>query len=369
MWDLGRERPALLVPGDRVRFVDVASTAPSTPPSPGSQLLELAAPSTARPTAFVPPEPLPFSTAGSASALEVLEPGMLTLLQDLGRPGFASMGVSASGALDRPALREANRAVGNDVGTACLELTFGGLRLQARGPQVIAVTGAEAPLAVVRADGTTTAVAMGAPFALRDLDELYIGAPSAGVRSYLAVRGGFDIAPVLGSLATDVLAGLGPDPVAPGAVLPVRAVQRGAGVVQPGHCGQGDVAAPTYLPGEVHLDIVWGPRTDWFTADSVARLGAEAWTVSPRSDRVGLRLEGTALQRSVPAELPSEATVFGAIQVPPDGQPVLFLADHPITGGYPVIGAVASHHLARTAQLAPGARIRFVPGAPFAELG
>jgi KipI family sensor histidine kinase inhibitor len=367
MWDLTRERAALLLPGDRVRFVDVTSTSTSTGTgtSTGTATSATTAPVTSAAAA-------PTSTSSAASALEVVHPGMLTQLQDLGRPGFASMGVSGSGALDQVSLREANRLVGNDVGFACLEMTFGGLRLRARGPQVVAVTGAPAAVTVVRASGAKVGVTFGTAFALDDGDELHVGPPTSGVRSYLAVRGGFALTPILGSLSTDVLAGLGPQPLVAAMVLPVATPERGLSAVQlregapldivPTASTADDADAP-----EVVLDVVLGPRTDWFTDDAVDHLRGQAWTVSARSNRVGLRLEGDPLSRMVSAELPSEGTVSGAIQIPPNGQPVLFLADHPLTGGYPVIGAVATHHLARAGQLPPGARIRFNPLAPFAE--
>jgi KipI family sensor histidine kinase inhibitor len=356
MWDLDRERPALLLPGDRVRFVDVTTT----------ERIELSRPTATRGV-------LQEQGADASSALEVVQPGMLTLLQDQGRPGVASMGVSSSGALDVVSLREANRLVGNDVGLAGLEMTFGGLRVRARGSQILAVTGAPAAVTVTRASGTTVEGVHGSAFALDSGDEVQIGPPTSGVRSYLAVRGGFALDPTLGSLSTDVLAGLGPQPLAAGSVLPVAPRESGMPAVQlregppapilpVGDAAQRDTTAP-----EVVLDVVLGPRTDWFTADAVQHLCGQAWTISARSNRVGLRLEGDALTRVVTSELPSEGTVSGAIQIPPNGQPVLFLADHPLTGGYPVIGAVVTHHLARAGQLPPGARIRFNPLGPFAE--
>jgi KipI family sensor histidine kinase inhibitor len=354
MWDLARDRPALLLPGDRVRFVDVSGA-------------DLATSQTAA-------TPTSSAAANIDHGLEITAPGMLTLLQDLGRPGYASMGVSSSGALDAVSLREANRLVGNTSGTACLEMTFGGLRLRARGEQVLAVTGAPASLTIIRSDDEDDAggthsrtVEFGRPFALAAGDELVVGAPSTGIRSYLAARGGFDLEPVLGSLSTDVLAVLGPNPVTAGTVLPVGIPARGITAV-----ALPDVAAPSVAgtpadSAEVVLDVVLGPRTDWFSVDAVESLAGQSWLVSSKSNRVGLRLEGTSLTRVIDAELPSEGAVAGAIQIPPNGQPVLFLADHPLTGGYPIIGSVATHDLSRAGQLPPGARIRFRPIGPFAE--
>jgi KipI family sensor histidine kinase inhibitor len=354
MWDLARDRPALLLPGDRVRFVDVSGA-------------DLATSQTAA-------TPTSSAAANIDHGLEITAPGMLTLLQDLGRPGYASMGVSSSGALDAVSLREANRLVGNTSGTACLEMTFGGLRLRARGEQVLAVTGAPASLTIIRSDDEDDAggthrrtVEFGRPFALAAGDELVVGAPASGIRSYLAARGGFDLEPVLGSLSTDVLAVLGPNPVTAGTVLPVGIPARGITAV-----ALPDVAAPSVAgtpadSAEVVLDVVLGPRTDWFSVDAVESLAGQSWLVSSKSNRVGLRLEGTSLTRVIDAELPSEGAVAGAIQIPPNGQPVLFLADHPLTGGYPIIGSVATHDLPRAGQLPPGARIRFRPIGPFAE--
>jgi KipI family sensor histidine kinase inhibitor len=355
MWDLGRDRPALLLPGDRVRFVDITARATAASAATGTATAGGTAGSTPGATTPLDGVPIP------AHALEVVTPGMLALLQDLGRPGFASMGVSTSGALDPVSLRAANRLVGNPTGFAGLELTFGGLRLRAHGEQVLALTGAPAPLTITGPAGTRNP-ASGHPFALGAGEELSVGVPTSGLRSYLAVRGGFDLEPVLGSLSTDVLAGLGPAPVTAGTVLPVRIPTRGIPPVT--------LAGPPAEPlstTEVVLDVVLGPRTDWFSADAVEALTGQSWLVSPRSNRVGLRLEGESLTRVIDAELPSEGTVSGAIQIPPNGQPVLFLADHPLTGGYPVIGSVATHHLPLAGQLPPGARIRFNPLAPFAE--
>ncbi len=235
-------------------------------------------------------------------------------------------------------------------------------QLRSRGDNVLAVTGAAGALTLAAADGRRWPVPRHTPLALADGDSLLLGAAESGLRSYIAVRGGFDIAPVLGSRSTDMLARLGPPALAAGTVLPV-ATPVGASIVS-----EPDLA-PADLPtraAPVTLDVVLGPRTDWCTPDAVALLAAQLWTVTPQSNRVGLRLAGdTALARANTSELPSEGVVRGAIQVPPNGQPVLFLADHPLTGGYPVIGAVATHHLDRAGQIPLGATIRFNPIRPF----
>ncbi len=358
MWDMERAEPALLRPGFRVRFRDLeaAGVAYSLP---GENARPPAATVTTMGTA---------AAAAPSACFEVLSAGPQTLVQDLGRPGLTGMGVSLSGALDRGALRAANRIVGNPAGAPVLENALGGLRLACRGRAVVAVTGAQAEIRLTTAGGVRLPAASGRPLALDDGDELRIGAPGAGVRCYVAVRGGWDVAPVLGSCATDTLAGIGPAPLQSGDRLRVGTTP---GDVRPGAVLTGDDSPPP-LPrrGElVVLDVVLGPRSDWFSPSALDLLARQEWTVTPQSDRVGMRLAGTEpLTRIRQGELPSEGTVAGAIQVPAGGQPVLFLADHPLTGGYPVIGAVVARDLDRAAQIPVGARLRFRPIGPFKEI-
>ncbi len=291
---------------------------------------------------------------------------MQALLQDGGRRGQASHGVGVSGAMDRGALRAANRLAGNDGETACIEILQGGLVIASHGDTVVALTGAQVPLRVTRPDGQVLPVATYQPLALSDGDVLDVGTPHAGMRSYLAVRGGFDRPPVLGSLSFDTLAQVGPPPLAAGDRLAIRRVSRGGVVGHP-------EAPPVWLPdgagNTVVLDVVLGPRTDWFTAGAIELLARQDWLVTPESSRVGVRLLGERpLERCNPAELPSEGTLTGAIQVPINGQPVLFLADHPLTGGYPVIACIAPCHLDLAGQLPVGTHIRFKVIQGFAPL-
>lgn len=380
-WDPDRDPPTPWAPGDRVRFTAVRESVPASArggsadhggrPGPGRR--------TAPPTGSLAADPVP-----SGPALEVVAPGLQALVQDLGRPGLAHLGVSASGAADPRSLRAANRAVGNPPGTAAVEAAGGGLRVRARGDVVVALAGAD-PRAVVRRDDPDgeRRAPRARPFRLRDGDELELAAPARGRRTYLAVRGGVDVRPVLGSRSTDVLAHLGPDPLAPGTALPVRPSSTGSlagtrpmarGIACSkaggGAVAVGDVGAPELAalpaPGELTtLPVVLGPHDDWFTPAAVALLRDQAWRVTDRSDRVGLRLDGERpLDRTPSArarELPSEGCVTGALQVPPDGLPVLFGVDHPLTGGYPVVGAVASSHAWLLGQLPPGALVRFAP--------
>ncbi|MFE2553504.1 biotin-dependent carboxyltransferase family protein [Streptomyces sp. NPDC059355] len=286
----------------------------------------------------------------SGAALRVLRAGALTTVQDLGRPGYAHLGVPRSGALDTGAHALANRLLGNPADAAALETTLDGVALRALAPVTVAVTGA--PCAV-RVSGR--AVAWGAPVRLRAGAELEVGRAESGVRGYVAVRGGFCVPPVLGSRSTDLLSGLGPPVLSAGTVLPV-------GPAGPDPVRGVDVPALPGTPGELVLPLRTGPRADWFEPASIAALWRAEFRVSPASNRIGLRTEaGTRLIRARGGELPSEGMVLGAVQVPPDGLPVVFLADHPVTGGYPVVGVVpAGPALDAAAQARPGVPVRFV---------
>ena len=277
-------------------------------------------------------------------ALQVLVPGPLTTVQDAGRPGRAALGIGRSGACDRRSYALANRLLGNEPGAAALEVTFGGLAVRARGDLVVVTTGA-------RCAGAGPHLA---PTLLRDGAELRLGPPSRGVRTYLAVRGGIDVPPVLGSRSTDLLAGIGPAPVAAGDLLPVgRATGELPGI---------DVA-PVAEPagGPVALRVLPGPRLDWFAAQAWAQLTSSAYEVTASSDRTGLRLDGPVLQRARTDELPSEGMVRGGLQVPPSGTPVMLLSDHPVTGGYPVVACVHDADVDLAAQLRPGQRVHLRP--------
>ena len=280
-------------------------------------------------------------------ALAVVRAGALTTVQDLGRPGHAHLGVPRSGALDAPAAALADRLVGNRPGAAVLETTLNGCCVRPRSPVVVAVTGAPCPVAV---DGRP--VAWGAPVLVPAGAVLEVGAAVRGVRSYVAVSGGVAVEPVLGSRSTDLLSGLGPPPLTDGAVLPLGHPA--------GPLARVDIAPQPGPPAELVLRVTPGPRDDWFTPAAVRALTARAFGVSAASNRIGLRTEGPVLARAVTGELPSEGMVLGAVQVPPDGHPVVFLADHPTTGGYPVIAVVRAADLPAAAQAAPGTPVRFM---------
>ncbi|MFF9171685.1 MULTISPECIES: biotin-dependent carboxyltransferase family protein [unclassified Streptomyces] len=280
-------------------------------------------------------------------ALVVVRAGALTTVQDRGRPGHAHLGVPRSGALDAPAAALVNRLAGNPPEAAVLETTLTGCALRPRSAVTVAVGGAPCRVTV---DGRPAA--WGAPVRLPAGAVLDVGPAVRGVRAYVAVSGGIAVDPVLGSRSTDLLSGLGPAPLADGAVLPL-----GPETVP---YARVDVAPQPCPPDELVLRVVLGPRDDWFTPRALGVLTTRAYRVSAASNRIGLRTEGPALERARPGELPSEGMVLGAVQVPPDGRPVVFLNDHPTTGGYPVIGVVRAADLAAAAQAVPGTPVRFV---------
>ncbi|MFG3124899.1 biotin-dependent carboxyltransferase family protein [Streptomyces sp. NPDC048201] len=281
-------------------------------------------------------------------ALVVVRAGALTTVQDRGRPGHAHLGVSRSGALDQPAAALVNRLAGNSPDAAVLETTLDGCAVRARSAVTVAVGGAPCPVTV----GGRPAP-WGAPVRVPAGEVLEVGAAVAGVRTYVAVSGGVAVEPVLGSRSTDLLSGLGPPPLTDGTVLPL-----GAPTAPPARLDTAPQPAP---PAELVLRITRGPREDWFSPRALSDLTSGTYRVSPASNRIGLRTEGPTLRRSRPGELPSEGMVLGAVQVPPDGHPLIFLADHPTTGGYPVPAVVHPADLAGAAQARPGTPLRFVP--------
>jgi biotin-dependent carboxylase-like uncharacterized protein len=271
--------------------------------------------------------------------IEIVQPGPLTTVQDGGRLGFADLGVARSGAFDRGARRAANRLVGNAPDAAVLEVTLGGLAFRALDAATVALTGAACP-----------GLDSGAPVTLAAGTAITLRAPADGLRSYLAVRGGFAVTAVLGSRSTDTLSGLGPAPLRAGERLSIgRDVSADVA---------GDAISRHLLPAVFR--VVAGPRNDWFAADAIDTLMRAQWTVRPDSNRIGVRLDGPGLRRIRDDELPSEPTLPGALQVPPDGRPILLGPDAPVTGGYPVIAVVRDDDLDAAAQVRPGQPVRFV---------
>ncbi|WP_214108814.1 biotin-dependent carboxyltransferase family protein [Acrocarpospora catenulata] len=277
--------------------------------------------------------------------MEVVSPGAYATIQDLGRPGYAHLGVPRSGAADSRSAALANRLVGNPESAATVELTFGGAVFRFAAGAWVALTGAPCP---ARIRGRF--IGMYAPQWIPEGGELQIGLPSSGLRTYLAVRGGIDVPPVLGSRSTDTLSGLGPPPLTPGTILPLGITNDPITT---------DYAPTHPIPQEPRIGVIRGPRDDWFTPQALIDLCAAPYEVTQDTNRVGARLSGHPLTRRHPGELPSEGMATGSIQVPPSGQPIIFLADHPPTGGYPVIGVIRSPDLPTVAQSRPGTHLHF----------
>ena len=288
------------------------------------------------------------------TAIEVLDAGLLTTVQDLGRFGCQQYGVPVSGAMDVWALRAANRLVGNDEGAAALESTLAGPVLRFDGPGVIAVTGGDLG---ARLDGRpmpgwqSVVVPAGV--------ELKFSGARDGMRAYLGVAGGIDVPLVLGSRSTLTRSSLGGHmgrALAAGDRVPVGGRANplpSAGLRMPRE------AVPVY--GHSHiLRVVMGPQEDAFTDEGIECFLSETYTLASQSDRVGCRLTGPRIGHRRGADIVSDGTAFGSVQVSGDGMPIVLMADRGTTGGYTKIATVASADLSRLAQAAPGDRVRFV---------
>lgn len=290
--------------------------------------------------------------AGAPATATVHRAGPLATVQDLGRPGHMGTGIPVSGAMDRRSHGLANRLVANAESRATIEATMGGLDVSFDRDVRIAVTGAELEVTVgERREGTNCVLSVPAG------EHVRLGAPRVGLRSYLAVAGGFDAAPLFDSRSTDLLSGLGPEPLADGNTLPLGIPDPAEAPTDPGAWVEQAAVPP--LSTSVEVRLLPGPRLDWFAPGALDVLRGSTYTVGARSNRIGVRLEGPELVRERTEELTSEGIVTGAVQVPANGQPLVFMADHPTTGGYPVIAVVHPEDLHLLAQLGPGATVRF----------
>ncbi len=380
--DLGFDpaRPETLpyAPGDMIRFISVPAdqpavprttalnTAPNGPDEVGGRVdldggNRIAAATAPTPRRAEEPAPGNRSSAAdaplvgdtppaSAPTLLVIKPGPYTTVQDLGRIGLARMGYAPAGAMDRAALQTANVLVGNQAGAAALEIALAGAEFEATGDLTIAVTGADLtptlagePLPLYRAA------------ALRAGMRLRFAAPRHGLRAYLAVAGGIAVPEVLGSRATDMVGGIGG--------MKARLLQAGdrlpVGAREGAIVGYALSDPPAGPASRITLRVVWGPEDDWFTEETRARFVNTDFRVSDRGDRTGVRLLGEQLLAATARSLASEGAVPGAIQVPPDGQPIVLLADSRGVGGYPKIAVVIEADLDLPAQAAPGTLVRF----------
>lgn len=276
--------------------------------------------------------------------IHVISPGAFTTIQDGGRFGHLTSGVGISGAFDRGAFALANRLVGNCENAAALECLAGGFTARADSAIVAAVTGARGPVFV-----NDTAVGRAVPIVMRPGDELRLGHPTDGIRSYLAFSGGIKTELVLTSASWDSLAELGPEPLTAAQLLHTGTPSHTVPSV--------DIAIERRFAAT--LAVTPGPHAKYFAHDALTTLLANTYVTSEASNRVGIRFHGAALERVPKMELPSAPMIRGAIQVPPDGEPVMLGPDHPVTGGYPVVAVVTDHSVDDAAQFTPGLHVRF----------
>lgn len=334
--------PALLEPGAHLRFLPVDA----------ARFAELEGQAAAqRP-------PLPRFTEGK-TGLRVVQPGLATTLQDLGRRGYQASGVSPAGASDFVSLMVGNWLLGNRARTAALEVTLSGPEVEFTGPVAFAVTGAPIAAEIVPADGGAPRPVPGWTASLAGPgDRLRLGSLSAGCRSYLCIAGGFDMEPVLGSLSEDLFGKIGPlgRPLAAGDWLPTGLPLNPPAAVA-GRTLSADLR-PSYS-GELTVRITRGPQADAFSNEGWAAFLSGVYTVGQNSDRQGLRLQGPPVHHASSPDILSEPVPPGAIQIPADGQPILLLNNRHTLGGYTKIAVAVYPDLAQAAQLPPGARIRF----------
>ncbi|WP_461480438.1 5-oxoprolinase subunit C family protein [Porticoccus sp.] len=287
----------------------------------------------------------------STSGLVVERPGVLTLIQDAGRSGCQRLGITTGGPADPLAFDWANRLCGNGPGAAALELSVGGLALSAEVATRVALCGAYMPFSI-----NGRILPSWCSYQVNPGDRIEVGFARAGVRAYLAVAGGLDLPPTLGSVATVVREGLGG----------LHGTKLAAGDHLPcGDAGEGDCLRvpagyrPVYTK-RVLLRVVTGYQYETFDEEQQQRFFASEYRVSGQCDRMGYRLEGPAVHCELPDML-SEGICLGAVQLPPDGQPIVLMCDRQTIGGYPKLGSVISVDLAQLAQLPPGGKVNFAP--------
>jgi KipI family sensor histidine kinase inhibitor len=342
LFDPERRPPALLEPGDSVRFVPIDAAR-------YAELTEAGRHNT-RPDA---------EQAGGSTGMRILQPGMATLLQDLGRRGYMQYGVSVAGAADFSALMVGNWLLGNRARTCALEITLMGPEVEFTGPVTFCITGAPIPAELVPADGGTPSPVPGWTTVIASPgDRLRLGTTTAGCRSYLCVAGGVDLPPVLGSLSEDLFGKIGPlgRPLKAGDWLPV-----GLPLHPPANLAGRSLPAE-FIPaygGPVTIRATRGPQAEAFPAEAIDAFFSGEYTVGAQSDRQGLRLEGAKLAHAGTADILSEPIPAGSVQVPANGQPILLLGNRQTVGGYTKIAVAVFPDLWAAGQLRPGDKVRF----------
>ncbi|MEM6489230.1 MAG: biotin-dependent carboxyltransferase family protein [Pseudomonadota bacterium] len=293
--------------------------------------------------------------------LRVLDPGLVTTVQDRGRPGYQRVGIPPAGALDTEALALANALAGAPADAAALECRFLGPTLEAEGAAVrVALAGATARGTVTRTDGTSAPFEGWRSLILAPGDRLGLGALGPSATAYLAVSGGLALAPVMGSRSTLMRARLGG---IDGRALRVGDRLAAGALPDPADRAERGLEPPRGWLSDAPIRVVLGPQDDHFTPEAVAAFLGSVWRISGKADRMGLRLEGPTLQHHTApgrgADIVSDGIVTGAVQVPGSGQPILLLADRQTSGGYAKIAAAISADLPRLGRLGPGRTLRF----------
>jgi biotin-dependent carboxylase-like uncharacterized protein len=293
------------------------------------------------------------SQGAAVGTLFVVEPGLLTTVQDLGRVGYQRVGVPPSGPMDRAAFMVANRLVGNPAGAAALECTIKGPRLEVRQAATIGVAGAPMGFTINGQEAPSWTA-----LRVRPGDVLAFQMASAGCRAYLAVAGGIDVPLALGSRATYLrgrLGGLGGRALQKGDALPV-------GKASP-EAVREDRRVPPALrpayPAERECRVILGPQDDRFTSEGIRAFLEGPYDVTPQADRMGYRLKGPEITHARGHDIVSDGIPLGGIQVPGEGQPIVLLVDRQTTGGYTKIATVISVDVGAIGQTRPGHRIRF----------
>lgn len=283
-------------------------------------------------------------------SIKILQTGALTTIQDKGRFGYQKSGIGQAGAMDQEAYIAANRLAGNLPGVAVLEMTMQGATLQFTDKHLCALTGADMQ---AKLDGVPQERYKS--FTVEAGQTLTLGFAQSGLRGYFAVQGGIDVPKVLGSRSTDVKSRLGG--------LEGRALKKGDVL----EVGESDGLPPIYTslpvpdyPDEVAVRAILGPQEDYFTEKGIADFFNTSYTVTPQSDRMGLRLEGAAIENKAGVDIVSDGITFGSVQVPANGMPIVLMADHQTAGGYAKIATVASADLSKLAQVKPGQKVRFI---------
>jgi biotin-dependent carboxylase-like uncharacterized protein len=294
----------------------------------------------------VPPEP-------NSPTIRITGPGPFTTVQDHGRHGRGHQGVARSGAFDQRAYQLANRLAGNVESAPVLEVLLGPIEFVALSSLVFAAAGTNAPIDIVTSNGGTRTGAINAAVAVRIGDRVTIGVPTVGLRTYVSFRGGLEFEPILGSCSYDSLGLIGPPPLSANQEIRIATSVESAPQFE-----SVPVRGVADNNGIAVVALRLGPRHDWLLDDATGVLSSAVWSIDGASNRTGIRLAGTPLARR-PGDLPSEAMITGAVQLPPSGLPIVLGPDGGTTGGYPVIGVVSRAGLDILAQRRPGEQVQF----------